>query len=236
LNFHYFPDFHAEWERWDPSSPERISGMLPAPTCGDLFDGQGEVYNAGGVDLIAKFSHFQNRMNTCFDLDQPIWITELAEHGYAGNPDSLTKQAYYVIRGNARALAAGAETVVWYALATPNDSYEQGLLFDDLTPKPAFYAYKTLVAELTRYHYLTTLDILYSEGYSFINGSGLEKLVAWGSGVLSVAPASQLRVVDYLGNVTWVNDGSAGDVDGLQDGSIQLQLTESPVFVEISIP
>ncbi len=65
-NFHYFPDFHKEWERWDPQSEEQIKGWLPAPTCGDLFDGEGRTYEVGGVDLMAKASHFANRMRACF--------------------------------------------------------------------------------------------------------------------------------------------------------------------------
>ena len=115
LNFHYFPDLHAEWERWDPNSEDRIKGWLPAPTCGDLFDGQGLTYEAGGIDLIAKTSHYRNRMVTCFGLDKPVWVTELAEHGYPNDPDSLAKQARYVIKGNVRGLAAGVSKIIWYA-------------------------------------------------------------------------------------------------------------------------
>jgi hypothetical protein len=57
-------------------------------------------------------------------VNKPIWVTELAEHGYAGNPDSLAQQTRYVIQGHVRGLAAGVENITWYALTTPNDSYE----------------------------------------------------------------------------------------------------------------
>jgi hypothetical protein len=234
LNFHYFPDFHEEWERWDPNSQDRRNGWLPAPTCGDLFDGQGISYEAGGKDLIAKVSHFRNRMQACYGVEKPVWVTEIAEHGFANNPDSLAKQARYVIKGYVRGLAAGISKIVWYALVTPNDSYEQSLLFDDWKPKPAFYAYKTLTSELTRYHYLYTLDIPDVEGYAFISPSEPEKIVAWGSGILTFASASQLRVVDHLGDLTWIVDGGTGDVDGLINNTVQLQLSIDPVFVQIS--
>lgn len=159
LNFHYFPDFHAEWERWDPNSEDRRRGWLPAPTCGDLFDGQGTAYEAWGIDLIAKTTHFRNRMAACFGVHKPVWVTELAEHGYSNNPASLVQQARYVIQGYARGLAAGVENITWYALVTVNDAHEHGLLFDDFTPKPAFYAYQTLTAELAGYTYARMLSV-----------------------------------------------------------------------------
>lgn len=231
LNFHYFPDWHAEWERWDPGSPDRRYGWIPAPTCGDLFDGQGTAYEAWGVDLIAKTTHFRNRMATCFGLNKPVWVTELAEHGYPNNPDSLAQQARYVIRGYARGLAAGVENITWYALVTPNDSYHQGLLFDDLTPKPAFYAYKTMTAELRGYAYARTLNVPNVEGYVFATPCGHEKTVAWGSGRLTF-PGGRLRVVDRWGNKTFIADGGAGDADGAQNGIVTLQLSADPVFAQ----
>jgi len=231
LNFHYFPDWHAEWERWDPKSPDRRYGWLPVPTCGNLFDGQGTAYEAWGVDLIAKTTHFRNRMRACFELNKPVWVTELAEHGYPNNPTSLAQQARYVIQGYARGLAAGVENITWYALVTPNDSYHQGLLFDDLTPKPAFYAYKTMTAELRGYAYARTLNVPNVEGYVFATPCGREKTVAWGSGRLTF-PAGRLRVVDRWGNETFIVDGGAGDADGTQNGIVTLQLSAEPIFVQ----
>jgi hypothetical protein len=232
LSFHYFPDFHAEWERWDPNSQDRQMGWLPAPTCGNLFDGQGTEYYAGGIDLIAKTTHFGNRLDTCFGVDKPIWVTELAEHGYANDPNSLVQQARYVIQGYARGLSAGAENITWYALTTPNDENGQGLLFDDWTPKPAFYAYKTLTSELTGYEYARTLDVPEAEAYVFQVPCGPEKTVAWGSGTLTFSPAGKIRVVDRDGNESTISDGGAGDLDGTQNGAVKLQLTADPVFVE----
>jgi hypothetical protein len=236
LNFHYFPDYHAEWERWDAGSEDRRYGWLPAPTCGDLFDGQGTAYEAWGVDLIAKTTHFRNRMAACFGLNKPVWVTELAEHGYPNDPASLVQQARYVIQGHARGLAAGVENITWYALVTPNDSYHQGLLFDDFTPKPAFYAYETLTAELAGYTYAGTLSVPAVEGYVFANPCGQEKTVAWGtwgSGQLAFT-AGRLRAVDRQGNVTFIVDGGAGDADGTTNNTIRLQLTADPVFVAVS--
>jgi len=234
LNIHYFPDFHAEWERWDPNSQDRLTGKLPAPTCGDLFDGLGTEYNAGGIDLIAKASHFRNRMSACFGVNKPLWVTELAEHGYVGDPASLNQQARYVIQGNVRGLAIGAIKIVWFALTTPNDNSNQSLLYADLSPKPAFTAFKTLTTELMGYQYLATVNTTNVEGYVFSSQTQANKMVAWGSGIVTFTPASQLRVADRNGNVSIIDDGSASDQDRRVNGSIQLQMTSEPIFVQVT--
>jgi len=239
INFHYFPDFHAEWERWDPSSPDRRYGWLPAPTCGDIYDGAGTKYEAWGVDLVAKTTHFRNRMSACFGVNKPVWITELAEHGYPGDSSSLANQARYVIKGYTRGLAAGARNITWYSLdRPPYDPYYQSLLYDDFSPKPAFVAYQTLVAELTGYGYSHDRNTCQwvncaVEAYVFESSSLQKKTVAWGSGTLVFALADQLRVVNRQGSVTTVVDGGEGDVDGAQNGSVELQLSVEPVFVKV---
>jgi hypothetical protein len=40
--------------------------------------------------------------------------------------------------------------------------------------------------------------------------------------------------VDREGNETFVDDGGAGDVDGTQNGAVELQLSADPVFVTVS--
>jgi hypothetical protein len=234
LNMHYFRDWHAEWERWDPESEDRRNGWLAAPTCGDLFDGAGKEYEAGGIDVQAKVTHYQNRPAACFGVTKPIWITEIAEHGYAGNAESLARQARYVIQAYARALAVGVENITWYALTTPNDHYEQGLLNDDWTPKPAFYAYRTMTSELTGYEYARTESVVGSEVYHFSDECGRRKTVAWGSGSLTLALTQRARVVDRMGTESTVHDGGTGDADGVANGEIVIALSSEPVFVSTS--
>lgn len=254
LNFHYFPDWHREWERWDPRSCSQHWEWLHPPTCGDVYDGAGQQYEAHGLDLTAKTTFFRNRMRTCFGVDKPVWVTELAEHGYSDDPDSLANQARYVIRGYVRGLAAGVENITWYALTTPNDGFQQSLLFDDWTPKPAFFAYQTLTSQLSGHTYSHDRSSWLSddydsceegirgyhyvrEAYVFGTPCGQEKTVAWSDeeepGSLAFAPADQLRVVDREGEVTLIEDGGAGDADGVEDGSVELQLSPDPVFVTV---
>lgn len=226
-NFHYFPAYWAEWERWTIGNP---------PTCGDVEDGLGIPYQASGVDVIAKATHFRNRLQVCFGVDRPTWLTELAEHGYEDNPGSLAQQARYVFQGYARALAAGMKNVCWFSLVTPPyDPYQQGLLFDaDWSPKPSFYSYQTLTYELTGYQYSHALGTPNVEGYVFRASSGDEKVLAWSqgetlqTGSLTFAPADQLRVVGRDGQVTIVVDGGPGDADQIP-GSVTVVLPPVPV-------
>ena len=50
-------------------------------------------------------------------------------------------------------------------------------------------------------------------------------------GTLTFEPASQLRVVDRYGNVTLVDDGDSGDLDGIQNDIILYKMSDEPVFI-----
>jgi hypothetical protein len=255
VNFHYFHDFAAEWERW-------TVGDLP--TCGDytLRDPQEATYATYGMDLVAKGSHFLNRLKTCYGVEKPLWITEIGYHGTADPlvlairpEDTLDNQARYVFMIYARGLSLGAENITWYALniipsITPDDF--QGLLYDsrdgDLEnqPKPAFYAYQTLAHELTGYQYSSTLaapsDV---EGFAFTNTLGATKIIAWYNQLTETVPlnlgsANKVRLIyrpDANGNAQSVtfNDGDPTyDLDGAVDGQVTIALNLEPVIIQIN--
>ena len=196
VNFHYFQDFAPEWERWT------VGGDGP-PTCGNIRTPGGTPYNVYGLDLVAKGSHFLNRLNTCFNVNLPLWVTEVGMHGI--DPESpymdeelqarydagqtLENQARYVFKVYSRGLSLGAEIITWYAIkiipdVTPGDF--QGLVYDsrdgakeDL-PKPAFYAFQTLAQELKGFTFEETFtDTLSVDAYSFTSPCQGTKIVAW---------------------------------------------------------
>jgi O-glycosyl hydrolase len=239
-NLHYFVDFHKEWERWDPNSEDRRNGWLNAPTCGDVFDGLGDEYYAGGIDVIAKITHFRNRLSTCFGVNKPLWVTELAAPGDPGNDNSLAQQARYVIQVYSRGLSAGVRNLSWFALVTPpDDDGTQGLLYyddsDQLVAKPSFYAYKTMTSQLAGWQYAYSLAVPDVEGYVFKTPQEKKRTVAWANGdplepaYLAFPGTTELDVADRWGNHTYIQDGSAADADGVQNGSVTLQLPGVPV-------
>jgi hypothetical protein len=239
LNFHYFTDFRLEWERWDPNDP----GIMIAPTCGDVYDEQGLEYFAGGIDVIAKGNHIRNRMAVCFSVDKPLFLTETARRSDV-DPESMQEKARYVPKVYARSLSIDMKNITWYGITTPNQPDGQGLLDDDFVPRPAFYAYKTMTTELSGYQfhaYLKPIDLYTDlEGYYFQNSGGGLKLVVWKGDYhespiapLVVSPASQIRVVDYLGNTSIIFDGGPGDLDGQVNGAILLHVDENPIYIEV---
>ena len=255
VNIHYFHDFAAEWERW-------TIGNLP--TCGDhtLRDPQQPTYDTYGKDLVAKGSHFLNRLKTCYAVEKPLWVTEVGFHGTADQlvlvdrpEDTLDNQARYVFMIYARGLAVGAENVTWYALKiipsiTPEDY--QGLLYDsrdgalENEPKPAFYTYQTLVHELEGFQYASTVitpaDV---EAYVFTSPCFPSKIIAWynqptGNVPFNLGPANQVRLVyrpDESGNdniVTFVDGDPTHDLDGMANGQVTIALDLEPVIIQIN--
>lgn len=228
-NIHYFTDFREEWERWN----------LRAPTCGVLAEEQGVPYDATGIDVTAKANHFRNRMLTCHGVDKPLWFTEIAaSSGREGNHD-LEWQARYVPQVYTRAFSIGVGNITWYGLTTPNQTDEQGLLFEDFSPKPSFFAYRTMTTQLKDFKYARTLSEAGNvEGYAFQNSTGSEKYVLWQdeantseNAQYTLNPANQVLVVDYLGRESIVLDGGSGDMDGSQNGIVVLRITQDPVYI-----
>lgn len=201
LNFHYFRDFRKNWERWSVSITNEPNAIPNPPTCIDEIT----EYPVNGLDVAAKLTYFDNRMKVCHLVDKSIWISEIGHHGTTdeifntvilehnenANPEDydMDEQAYYVFKGNARALAYGAENVTWYSLKIVRaiTLYDyQGLLDDDNNPKRAFWAYQTLTNELAGYSYAYPNDWVTGddwwgsvESYVFQNDAGDEKIIAW---------------------------------------------------------
>jgi hypothetical protein len=152
---------------------------------------------------------------------------------------SQIDQARYAIQGNVRAVAAGAEGVIWFALSTRYSQWQhEGLLFDDWTPKPAFFAFQTLTSELDGFGFARNLNLSEpGEAYVFRKAGGVEKTVAWttdwGVHTLTFDSATRLRIVDREGQVSYIQDGGAGDEDRSVNGSIRLRLSFDPVFVTV---
>ena len=83
------------------------------------------------------------------DLKGAVIVSALFEKGQRGN--SEIKQAKMVPRANLIALQCGVERLFWYEFQAPeSDDLDQeshfGMVHRDLSPKPAYSAYRTLAA------------------------------------------------------------------------------------------
>jgi hypothetical protein len=114
-------------------------------------------------------------------------------------------QANYVAPAITRALAQGVEQIVWYTLDGPGWN-NVGLLDGDGTPRPAYFAYKNLIAQLNGTN-LPPRQVNYvanTEAYRFTRGPKLVDVV-WSTDStpknIRVPIAQFLSAVDRDGNV-----------------------------------
>ena len=155
-----------------------------------------------------------------FGIDKPLWLSEtnVAPYDDPAAPrapdlmhETMAEQADFIVEALAYAVSAGIERISVYRIADPasDPTGPWGLLRSDGTPRPAFAAYRTAVAQLsgasnvklTRQPYLDTIS--YDRG-----GDKVWLFFASGTGpVQGVAPllGNAAVVIDKTGAVTPVN-------------------------------
>jgi len=113
--------------------------------------------------------------------DKPFWVTEI----YAPTPPGrygldLRTSAEYLIRTYMVCLEWGAQVVEWYQLQDgvwfapipkPGDvEHNFGLLYSDLSPKPAYLAYASMTSQLAGLDFLGRRDLGDPELYAYAFG------------------------------------------------------------------
>jgi hypothetical protein len=208
---------------------------------------------AYGRDVIGKANYLRSKLAS-YGFDRPLVCTETS-WPTASFWGSLTLQSRYVVAGYVRSMAAGLAVQIWYSWWDV-DSSMPGLLDSEFEPKPAYYAYQTLTAQLGPARYVRSLteaetgseDI---EGYVFSvpGADGWERLdVMWydcpeyqkhppedcspGASETMMVPASVLQITDLYGNSSIRYDAS----DGTIDGQIALEIGPNPIYVEYDPP
>jgi len=259
MSFHDYIVFHPRWDLPDDGS---LPGDEPYTGCtGRPQEG----------DILGKLIYLRKRLmkhSTAYG-NKPFIVSELGRRSDAGQPmlqqgclggnvpGSDEQQSRYVVQGNVRAMAAGVEAAIWFKLVDEPDGREYGLLDVHMSPKPAYWAYKTTADELEGYHFVRQLSSSETggfsdvEGYLFENGDGNRKWVLWtptrvsGEAVRQVSfPVAKIRVVpkqkydaahpdtEIPGVVQIIQDGDVRDLDGVVNGQVAINITASPVFVQ----
>jgi hypothetical protein len=113
--------------------------------------------------------------------NKPFINTEAALACYAATSDCLEAQAMYIPRVYAEALALGLKAQVYYAMV--NEAwFHTGLLLPNLSPKPAYNAFKTASSflEAAKYEGPAAGYRAVIQGYSFRRGNTTQHLdVIW---------------------------------------------------------
>jgi hypothetical protein len=121
--------------------------------------------------------------------DLPIYMPEIGFwSSYCHNTSSEDYQARRLVEMFVLGQAAGVRRLAWYTVFDAVDLVEQGICTEehglfwgtDLSrPKKAYWAYKTLTAELTGYAYGRPLSTGAVEAHLFRAADGREKIVVW---------------------------------------------------------
>jgi hypothetical protein len=151
---------------------------------------------------------------------------------------SEDKQAKWLVQTYTGGLSAGLRFMSWFKVFDGVTPHEQVGLFrgQDLnSPKPAYYAYKTLAAQLSGYSFVQEIQASGLAGYVFSNASGNTKTVLWATGLPQIVffDGSQLKVVDKLGEEATVDGRTIFDLGG-RAGQVGILVTHSPIYVTAS--
>ncbi len=219
MNFHQYPPFAVNWG---------------APN---------------GPGLVEKTQAIRAKLAD-YGLEKPLVVSESGMHSNNASNSPMTPelQARYVTMLFSQVLAADVDTLVWFMLYDPGETYpfRNGLVTSVTARsqhperKPAFVAYQTavtLLAEATFERALTATETGSADliAYKNVDRNGNALYVAWlgpitrtDSAALAI-PGSLASVLDIYGAARTVADAD----DGQTDGKITLAIGAQPVYVRI---
>lgn len=158
-------------------------GIYPN-TIRDTDTQTGTAWDPLGGGVVGKATYLRQLM-TNYDVNKPLILNETA----LGCPDYLIgcsspeaefydMQANHVVRSLVRGMAAGIKGFTWYTLEGPGWRHT-GLLNRDGSPRPVFYAYQHLIAQLGEANFRAIVDYGPEiEAYAF-QRNGQSVHVAW---------------------------------------------------------
>jgi hypothetical protein len=183
---------------------------------------------------------------------KPIWLTETSGCGYGmhiypgkNRREVRHYQAFDLPKKMLGSLAVGADKTFFYNFRdTPAHGVENefGMVHTDLTPKPAFAAYRTAAKYFTGAQYVGTIDLPREfTGYVF-NKDGQQQAILWRrdtqSQELGTNPPSlptmhapQKFSFSATGDVTMVS--LMGETQSLQSskGNVDFAVNEYPIYI-----
>jgi hypothetical protein len=159
--------------------------------------------------------------------EKPIWATEVGGPDTMVAPYSDEAAAQEVVKRMVLAFSSGVEKAFWLGL---NELTGQGERFNHLglvrggQPKPAFFAYQTLIRTLGDLPYTSSLEVPGGAGCRFGSG-GRTVGVLWADQGATYQEKLDVPALDVTGIA------GRAQVVRTRDGAAALRLTASPVFV-----
>jgi hypothetical protein len=188
-----------------------------------------------GHDILGKLAYLHDKLDF-YGVDKPFVCTETGWFSNELVGGSHEIQSRYVVQGFVRSMTTDMESVIWFTLVDQeSDPRNWGLVGVDLNPKPSYYAYQTLTAQLSRAEYVQEVGLeetssILVEAYEFATPAGQTIIVAWVNDDTTVKmahSAPQVIVVDKFGSETIVYDGDDGEVDD----RVHVSVGPSPVYL-----
>ncbi|MFT8313978.1 MAG: beta-1,4-xylanase [Clostridium sp.] len=150
-------------------------------------------------DLIQKYPHNKN-----IEISSGEW-------GYSTSLDGMNdiKQAQYCIRSYLINIMCGININIWYdwrddGIDKNNIEDNFGIVYNDLTPKPSYYAIKTMNKVLDGYRYIKRIDVGSKDDYVLMFEKNNKMVYAlWTTGkdhnVKVDLKSKKIEVIDFIG-------------------------------------
>ncbi|MCC7162359.1 MAG: hypothetical protein IT331_07690 [Anaerolineae bacterium] len=172
-----------------------------------------------------------------YGVDLPLVITELSGDSTDAGGVSLDEQARQVAQLMIQGYFYDIKTLIWWVYQDFPDScvvhtncgnWKFGIVDQDETPKPSFFAFQVVGEQLRGYTPVKARNGVNVVQFTFGKGER-EKHVFYTknpNGKTKTFKARHLLVTDMYGNTTWYTHQG--------DKKIKLQLTPAPIYVEIN--
>jgi hypothetical protein len=162
------------------------------------------------------------------------------EWGYASHTKgvSLQTQAAFAVRQQLCNLLNGVPLSIWYDWKNDGDNPEEreenfGTVRQDLQPKPAYLALRTLTHELGGYHIVRRLELASAEDYVLVcaGAKQQQKLVAW---TLGATHSVRLPLVlQRRAHPLAVTGDGQPFAPKIESGQLLMELAAAPQYVQI---
>lgn len=209
MNFHYYPPFAPEWAPYGPG-------------------------------MVGKASYLRQKLAQ-YGYEKPLVNTESGWHSndYGHLFSTPEIQSRYVVKFFTQALAAQLDVMIWWTWVDPGSGYgANGLLTQDLQPKPAFHAYRTAAQVLGSSVFqrslspLGELGDLSLEGYLFKTQAGRPLYVLWSNDEVTrtvILPVTPSQLMDMYGRVLMPLDNTN---ENEWKNFTRITIGPNPVYVE----